>query len=73
MKLRDLNQFNHDKKNPHQLSLAGGMSYPTVVKYLNGDVHEPSALQIARLLGAMGVSWQKVTLGEIFADLDEQL
>lgn len=65
MKLKDLNHFNRGGRNAHQLSLAGQMSYPTVAKYLAGDVHEPSALQIAKLLAAMGVDWRDVRLGEI--------
>lgn len=65
MKLKDLNHFNAENKNPHQISLAGGMSYPTVVKYLGGNVHEPSVLQIAKLLAAMGADWQNVKLRDI--------
>ena len=68
MKLKDLNDFNEKNLNNHQLSLAGGMSYPTVGKYLNGKVHEPSILQIIKLLKAMGVDRHDVTLGEILAD-----
>ena len=68
MKLKDLNHFNQNKRNAHQLSLAGSMSYPTVAKYLSGEVHEPSAVQIAKLLSAMGIKWQDVKLGDILED-----
>lgn len=65
MKLKDLSKFNSGRLNNHQLSLRGKLSYPTVAKYLDGTVQEPSLLQIAKLLVAMGASLDSITVADL--------
>lgn len=68
MKLKDLNQFNQRNINPHRIHLNGGISYPTVTKYLAGEATEPTVLAIVGILQGMGVDWRCVRLGELLED-----
>ncbi len=65
MKLKNLNQFNEKQVNPHRIHLAGGISYPTVTKYLAGEVQEPTISAIVGVLTGMGIDWRYIRLGEL--------
>lgn len=68
MKLKDLQQFNSNSMNPHQIAREAKVSYPTVTKYLGENPQEPSLFHVAKVLAGMGVDWRTVSLGDIIEE-----
>jgi hypothetical protein len=68
MKLKDLQRFNTQLLNPHQIAREAKVSYPTVTKYLADNPQEPSLFHVARVLSGMGVDWRTVALGDIIEE-----